>query len=490
MRPLNALVLGAGLILAPPVSADAATADEASTSTSTTVPHPAELARRPDERRRDTGRSIELFGHPVHLSGAWELSLESRRNLDLSPARRDRDRLDQELKLEATMNLTNGATVFAQLLGQSEWETRRDNGPEQSRGYLERGQMWLFVPQPFDWPLDFQLGRIGLVEDRSWWWDEDLDAVRLFFGHGAWSIETGFAQRLMPVSTDEHGIDAEARDVLRWFGRGVWQWRKRHRLEVYGLHAVDHSGRPSIGATLADRDQDDADARLTWFGLRAIGEVRFDAGGRFGYWADLATVRGTETRSETSEIGDGRLRVESHQRRDVRGYGWDLGVRLSGPGPARPTVWAGWAAGSGDRDPDDGVDHAFRQTGLEENKGRFGGVKRFRYYGELVRPTLSNLSVASLGVSTRFWEKSSVDLIWHDYRQRVASDRLADTRLSADPTGEHRHLGSALELFLAFRESPAAEWTFSLSRFRAGRAFGEDAGRHAVFAELGLTINF
>lgn len=155
--------------------------------------------------------------------------------------------------------------------------------------------------------------------------------------------------------------------------------------------------------------------------------------------------------------------VDSHKRQRVNGSGWDLGMRWSLPGRARPTVWLGWASGSGDGSADDGVDRAFRQTGLQENKARFGGVKRFRYYGELLRPELSNLVVGSVGASLRFLENSSADLVLHSYRQRHASTRIQDNRLDHDPTGNSRDLGRELDLIFSFRESRAVEFSATLS---------------------------
>jgi hypothetical protein len=160
------------------------------------------------------------------------------------------------------------------------------------------------------------------------------------------------------------------------------------------------------------------------------------------------------------------------------------------PGNARPTVWFGWASGSGDGNTDDGVDRAFRQTGLQENKARFGGVKRFHYYGELFRPELSNLAVGSLGASVRFLKNSSADLVLHSYRQRHASARIRDNRLDRNPTGNSRDLGRELDLIFSFRESRAVEFIATLAAFRAGSAFGEKSGEKAYYVELGMTINF
>lgn len=121
-----------------------------------------------------------------------------------------------------------------------------------------------------------------------------------------------------------------------------------------------------------------------------------------------------------------------------------------------------------DGNADDGVVKAFRQTGLQEKKGRFGRVMRFHYYGELFRPELSNLAIGSLGLSMRFLKNSSVDLVLHSYRERHASRRLADSRLERNPTGNSRDLGRELDLVLAFRESEQLEFITALGAFRAG----------------------
>ena len=448
------------------------------------------LARRPDERRPEEGHTFELFGQSMRFSGEHEVTHQTRRNFDLDHHRaRDRARLDQELKLELSFAPAADTSVFLQLVGLSEIDTWRESGDEESFGAVERGQMWVFFAQPGGLPLDVQAGRIGLIESRSWWWDDDLDAIRLLFGDSRWLLETGVSRQLMPVSTDEEGIDPEREDLARWFGRAAWLWRKRHNLELYWLLARDRSGRPGVGRIVREERADAVDGDVGWYGVRAIGEER-SGGHRFGYWVDAARLTGREWRTGFDDVTSKLVRITDQRRPRVDASAWDVGVRWSLPGRARPTAWLGWASGSGDGNPDDGVDHTFRQTGLQENKGRFGGVKRFRYYGELLRPELANLTVGSLGLSLRFLDHSSVDLVLHDYRQRRASDRLIDTRLDRDPTGQSRDLGREIDLFFAFRESERIEFTASLAAFRAGRAFGADKGEVAHFLEVGMTVNF
>ena len=480
-------------ILAASLTAPAAAQDSPDTSQTEAEARPgsAAVSRRPDERRPEAGTAITLFGLPMTITGEYEVSHESRINVDLErDDARDRGRLNQELEIEAAFSPAAGITAFFQLQGSSEFETQRENGPNENFGELQRGQMWLYFERPAQLPLDFQIGRVSLVEARSWWWDDDLDAARIFVERKHWSLETGIAQRVMPVSTAERGIDPEAKDLARWFGRASWAWRKRHTLEAYWLAARDHSGRPPKGSLLHEKREDELDAHLNWFGLRAIGEERLAGGHRLGYWVDAARVSGSEKETDFDGAEGNLIEVDDTERRRISGVGWDLGARWSFPGKRRPTLWAGWAVGSGDADPDDDTDHSFRQTGLEENKGRFGGVKRFRYYGELMRPSLSNLSIRSLGASIRFMKKSSLDLVFHDYRQRHASRELSGGRLSEDPRGERRALGQGVDLFLAVRDSATTEFIAALSTFRAGSAFGRRSGERAWLAELGMTVNF
>ena len=451
-----------------------------------------ELARRPDERRSDSGRTITLFGTPFRFAGEWEIGHESRINHDLDEdKRRDRGTLEQEVKLEASAAIGAGSSIFLQLIGASEIETLRENGPVESFGEVKRGQMWLFTPRPGGLPFDLQIGRLSLVEDRSWWWDDDLDALRLFVGGDDWVLEAGVARQLFAVSTAERGIiDAEEDGLTRWFGRAAWTWRKRHTVEGYLMLSRDGSGQLAEGTLIHERRVDESDADLTWFGLRATGEEKLDGGHRVGYWLDLARLTGKERLTDYDGADGNREVADDTTRRSVDAHAWDLGVRWSWPGHSRPTLWAGWAVGSGDKDEDDGQDEAFRQTGLEENKARFGGVKRFRYYGELMRPTLSNLDIRSVGGSMRFWKKSSVDLVLHDYRQREASEDLAASRITESPTGDSRALGQEIDLFVAVRESPSAEVLVSLATFRAGSAFGKRSGERAWFGDVVLNVNF
>jgi len=449
------------------------------------------LARRPDERRPAVQFSTTLFGRPLTLGGQYEITHQNRLNFDLdSSVDRDRGRLDQELKAEAFYRATGDVSLFLQLVGLSEIDTHRSTGDRTSTKALERGQMWLYADRVLADPLALQAGRIALIEPRTWWWDENLDAVRLYAGRSNWLVETGLARELGRKSTEESHIDPEQEGVARWFGRAAYEWRRRHALEAYWLHSRDGSPQPAPGTVLAEDEADPSDARLSWFGLRATGDQRLGAAQRIGYWLDGAWVSGRETVTDFRDAGTDQVSVTRLSDQSVRGQAVDAGIMWTLPGAWRPTLTAAYARGSGDGDSRDGVDHAYRQTGLHENKARYRGVNRFRYYGELLRPDLSNLEIRTVAFGFRFLPRSSLEIVLHDYRQIHPSRSAPSDRLDASPRGVDRSLGRELDFILGVREWERIELAARFARFRAGSAFGERSGEHATLLELTVTLVF
>jgi alginate production protein len=446
-------------------------------------------AYRPDERQPDKPYTVNIFGKPTELSLNYEVTHEWRRNFDLDKTKENgRNELEQELKLNARMRASDTVTLFAQLKGLADRRKDLVGGRVRNNDSLERGQTWVLVDRLADTRLSLQVGRIALIERRSWWWDDDLDAVRLNYSDGDWRLETGLARELARKSSAESNIDPAAKNVTRWFGNGGYRWAPRHTLEAYWLVANDSSGAPTPGTLFAEDTEDPSDARMRWFGLRATGEARYESGHRLGYRADGVLLRGRETVTPFTETDDGRLSAGTSVERRVRANAWDIGAYWRLPSDTRPTLSVGLANGSGSADGD--TERNFRQTGLQENKGRIAGVKRLRYYGELVDPELSNLRIATLGFGLRFLDNSSIELLQHQYRQQVASSTFRGSRLSEDPEGSNRDIGREIDLFIAIRESRRAEITLLLSRFRPGAAFATDRRDAAHAIELGAAFNF
>jgi len=168
--------------------------------------------------------------------------------------------------------------------------------------------------------------------------------------------------------------------------------------------------------------------------------------------------------------------VEDVARRDVSGWGVDLGVNWILPAAIEPRLYLGYAFTSRDRDPETGTDRTFRQTGIHENESGFGGVQRFNQYGNLLDVELSNLSILTAGTGISILESSSVDLAYHYYRQIEPATFLRDARLDPELNGRNREVGHGLDLVLALEEWDVLEFEILLSTFKSGRAFVVDRG--------------
>lgn len=342
------------------------------------------LTSRPDDRRPDEQLTVNLAGRPLTIGGEFEVRTLRQDNFTLDDAEEAEGRLDFQTQLEFFYPLSQRIASFFELKGERESEVFTGSGERETNSALERGEMWLYVDRVFSNDIALQIGRQNFVDDREWWWDQDLDALRLYYDGLQTSAELAVARELGRVSTKE-GIDPEDEDIFRILGRLAWLWRSEQRLELFGLTQADDSGQPDVDTLLGERDEDESDADLTWLGMRASGRARLGPLGRLYYWSDVAGVEGDEIVTEFMEIGDEIVRVEAHERASVRGWAFDAGFTWRTPLSSEFSMTLGFARGSGDSDMQDGVDGAFRQTGLQDNNSKFRGVDRFRYYGELLR---------------------------------------------------------------------------------------------------------
>ena len=450
--------------------------------------------RRIDDRRPDRPYRIVLGGVPLDLTGSWEYSDEARRNFDLDASRERHRRVwEHEIKLEARANLHEGLTGFVQAVALHETRSTQGTPGKRRTHEWQRGEMWVQWDRIGGTPWTLQGGRVPLLERRSMWWDDDLDAVRLRYAAGAWRLDTGLGRPLARVSSVEPGIAPAERGVWRQWGQVGWTWAQRQQVEAFWLIVADRSGTPAVGTSVAaDLDPDTSDVRGRWRGLRASGEWRGAAGGlgpRLNYWADAVQLRGRETLTGFSSTGTGTQVADASQRRRLRSWALDAGATVVLGGVLRPSLTLAYARGSGGEDSA-ARDANFRQTGLHENKARLAGVKRLRRYGELLQPDLSNLAITTLGGGIRWLGNSSLELVLHQYGQVVPSTKVAGARLSTDPQGLQRRLGRELDLVMALREWSWLELTLRWSRFEPGPAYAANRRDAAHALELGAALNF
>lgn len=277
-----------------------------------------------------------------------------------------------------------------------------------------------------------QVGRSRLDDRRDWLFNRNVDALRMFFDWSRWQIEFTVGEEFVdPVPRH--------RDVFNTYAAATFYPGRKHTLTAYVL---DRDDRLVVNGTPRDFSP-------RHFGLRASGETKV-----WEYWLDAAIARGRD------------------RGVPLRGSAVDAGVTWIAPFAFEPSVTIGYAMGSGDDDPSDGVSRTFRQTGMHLNNGKFNGVSSFRYYGELMRPELANLHVETLGVGLRPRNKTSLDLIFHRYRLDEPASQLVDAAMD-DRTLNLIDLDIGTEWDFVFGYEQWVHWELELDLgyFTPGDAF-------------------
>ena len=434
------------------------------------------LTEREDENRVEDPWIFYLGSKAISVNGQYEASLEAFDKLTLGISSNDYGQLlvEQEVELEALYSLSRSLTFFAQIRLVAEEELDSDSPDEGSDTYLERGEMWLYAERILGYPVNIEVGRLDFEDDRLWWWDEDLDAIRVEFEGNGFDIEWALARELFSTRSDENKVEPEQEKVLRLLLEASWDWRPDHSVEIFAVYHDDHSRTEKPGEAVSRDKEDESDARLKWIGLRATGALAWERLGILGYWLDAAHVQGKEKELETLELPGEQPEVEEVLRHSVRGWAVDAGFTWILPTAMEPRLTLGYAIGSGDGSPENDTDREFRQTGLHGNEPGFGGVERFSAYGDLLNPELSNLSIFTVGFGLSLLHLSSLDFVYHNYTMVERADELHDSRLDAELTGEARDVGEALDIVLGIEEWETVQFELRASFFKTGAAFGDD----------------
>ncbi|HRP96653.1 MAG TPA: alginate export family protein [Rhodocyclaceae bacterium] len=385
-----------------------------------------------------------------------EITFDRLANRDLDDATADAlSQLVPELSTKIGYRASDRLRGFMELEAQASRTVSRgrDRSPQRDETELNLKQVYLDVDLIAD-RLSLRIGRQEFKDRREWLYDEELDGLRAFYRHAALSFELSATRQRLFVENLLGGDSANER-IDRYMLHASYQPTREQRVGGYVLVRDAGAGTEEPGKSIL-------------FGLSAHGA----AASALDYWLELAALRGRD--------GVNRL----------HGHGLDIGATYRFDLRFAPSLTLAHAFGSGDPNADDTVDRAFRQTGLQDNSYRFNGVENFQLYGQTLDPELSNLAVWTVGFGVRPSPRSSVDVIYHHYRQAEASrGRLRGARIRARAEGEHRDVGEAIDLILAYHEIPGLRLRARLGHFKPGRAFGK-AADDAWSVELGIEYRF
>lgn len=370
---------------------------------------------------------------PSLLFGAkMQLSFLRRSNRDLDDGKEDgQSRTEASLDLATKIVPRADIDLFAEarltdrrLSTDADGRTDHKTEVQLRRGYL----LWRGALFP---SIDLQVGRQRFVDSREWIYDENLDAVRLTFNKDPFSLEFSVSTNLLDPAKPEDRI---RNDV-------VYAAYEPSRSDRFALYWISRN----------DPGEEKGDPTFLGFSWKGKGFQNQK------YWLDIASVSGR----------DGAVRLQ--------GYGADFRWSYLFDQSAEPSITLGYAFGSGDPNPLDNVDGNFRQTGLQDNQGKFNGTVKFKYYGELFDPELSNMRIATVGFGIIPFRKSSLDVVYHSYSLVYShpkpNNTLRDVGIKKEPSGKSKDLGREVDVIFGWKLSGLIRMEISTAAFIPGKAF-------------------
>ena len=332
-------------------------------------------------------------------------------------------------------------------------------------------------------PVGLLAGRKQFRDDRGWWYDNQLDVAQLQYNSTLVTAEVSYGGRLIDerVISETQNIGFEDSEFL--IGHLDYQFYYQHHLQAFALYQNDDFSNNNIGRVVGGGSSFNPELDLLWLGFRFNGLFSLPDRSKLNYWADFATVNGSERDFITTNLSPTRKSITRIRDIDVSyGYGVDFGLAWK----AANNSWGlavNYAFGSGDNSEND-RQSSYRQPAISNNKGRVLGENRYRIYGELLRPELSNLQLFSLTAGRRLNDYYWLQAIYFHYWQIEADEELDASNFIVSPNGENKEIGNEIDLILVatWNENINAELT--LSGFRAGSAFDNAAESKYAYKAL------
>ncbi len=391
------------------------------------------------------------LGHGLLLNADYRQSVVNENQYDLSDYYNlDSNELEPAVRLELTAYFHEKVQAFVQARARKKYFVASDTSDE-SRKKLDAhfSQLYLLFRNIGTPGLSFQVGRQDFEDDREWLYDEYLDAARVFYyGVDPVVLETAYIHGVSPLN--------EA------FETWTDVMTQVHIYPDYHNHISSYF--------IMRKDTDIRNREPKWMGIRYNGKFKNNILPWFEYSHMSGRDKGRTLSANAVDIG-GVIKVS----------------RL----PLAPSAALGFAYGTGDKIGGDGEDNRFRQTGYEDNVDYFGGVTQIHYYSEVIDPELSNIEIITAGIGARPTSRSSIDLIYHTFKQNRPKDELTGGDLvdpPARPNGISDDLGWEIDAVLGLDrlwDHFSASW--SLGFFNPGKAF-DPFLKNAVLNRINLKL--
>ncbi|MFC3396815.1 alginate export family protein [Brenneria rubrifaciens] len=387
---------------------------------------------------------------------------QHQRNTDLRQGEKKDNATELEPALRLQLQLKKDAPVSG--VAELEWikKIERESREEKvETDKLELNQAYIKISDTIIPHTELRLGRWLIRDEREWLFDENLDGVHARINQGDIEVDA-IAGRVNHWQKDLFDSDTKQDPVNTGGILARYSLDKTWRLGIYGLLQRD--------ITTDNDRQINTGIRSHAFPKKGL-----------QHWFEFGVMHGREA---------------GHR---LRGYAVDAGgTYIFDRAALRPRITLGYAWGSGDDKQSDQIDKSYRQTGLHSNEARFGGIGKYKVYGNTFDPELSNIHILTGGIGINIAPEATLDLLYHDYRQdRLAALRDDTTEIS--PRNDRlstKHLGSAVELMVGWRPRDNIEvesvlgWFMPSSRFRQDDSQSSDASKPAGYLSLKVEVGF
>jgi alginate production protein len=403
-----------------------------------------------------------------------ESAFEYRRDPDLNKSVRDNSLiLTPQLNGIVTYRPNDWLELTLEMIVEKEFAAQEEPSiilPSGETKLAQQRRLSIPVDQAYvlvrDSPLEYAAGRRNYEDDRHWLYDSSMDVASIALRQGRFRVEVTGGREVQwnwdLAQRGRKGIGQIRDRINTYMLYGEYRGIEDHKLAAYSIVRDDR--------TLTE-------GRTRLMGARLLGAPTDS----FNYWLDLAALRGMD-----------------ELKKQFSGAATDFGFTYRFTGiPLNPNVTIGYAFGTGDGNPDDSKNKEFRQSGLHSNETRFAGVAKFKIYGEVLDPDLSNLEIRTLGLGLRPSPGISLDLVYHRYRLDKIADGIRGSAITAlmnqDDTQLSKDVGSEFDIVLGIRNLFGVRrlgLDVRAGRFRPGKAFRIEEGDPATFrpAEKGYAV--
>ncbi|RJK65574.1 hypothetical protein CMV60_14000 [Serratia marcescens] len=324
--------------------------------------------------------------------------------------RRDEKR-ENEMKWGPQVRLDSWIMKDSPVYGkvELEWQRkikRKSGESPDKKNHLEINQAYLGLTKTIIPFSRIQLGRWLYRDEREWLFDENFDGVMARNRIEKWHIDilggrVNYWQRdLLNRASRNEGANNIA---------GLFIRQKLTNDVTAGAYIITQSTPEKVFK------------RQKNIGLRSHGQNKKG----LQHWLELGL-------SDVSRAG-----------KNTRGYAIDVGgTYIFSKTELKPRITLSYALGT----------QYYRQTGLHDNEGTFGGNTKFKYYGETLNPDLSNIQILATGLGINLSRQATLDVVYHDYRQArlmSLSQNRIDLKAKYDRKNTRR-LGSGVDIIVGW----------------------------------------